>query len=120
MFVFDGQLAALERAFYRHLVGTIDLDALFGLEQVLWAELQAKDLFNDDQVLDLSNAILARAFERVAGDPRRSMKAARIGPGGAIIDAPEAPHEGCPFCGHGGGRRRNDGPEAGPPREVLS
>lgn len=120
MFVFDAELAELERAFYRHLLGAIDLDALFRLEQILWAELQAKGRFTDDQVLDLSNAILGRAFERVAGDPRRSMKVGRIGPDGAIVDAPEAPHESCPFCRHGAGGRRRNGPEAGPPQEVLS
>ena len=71
LFMFDRGLAVLERAFYRHLLRTIDLDALFGLEQMLWSELQESGLFTDEQVLDLSNAVLARAFERVAHDPPR-------------------------------------------------
>ncbi len=106
VFVFDRDLATLEQAFYRHLRRAIDLDALFGLEQLLWSELQELELFTDDQILDLANAILSRALERVAHDPRRSMKVGKIGPGGRLVDAPEEPHGDCPFCGpdpRGGG-----------------
>lgn len=99
VFSFDPLLGALERAFYRHVLRTIDLDALFGLEQMLWSELQALDLFNEDQMLDISNAILARALERVARDPLRSMKEGTIGPGGHLVAVPEEPHGDCPFCG---------------------
>jgi hypothetical protein len=98
MFVFDRELAALEQAFYRHLRRAIDLDALFGLEQALWSELEAIERFADDQVLDVANALLARALERVALDPRRSMKEGRRGPGGVIVEVPEPPHGDCPFC----------------------
>lgn len=128
MFVFDRRLATLERAFYRHLRAAIDLDALFGLEQLLWSELQELDLFTDDQVLDLSNAVLARALERIAHDPRRSMRVGRIGPGGHLVDAPEEPHGDCPFCAtgcgpgpRGGGAAAGPGPAAGPgSQEVAS
>jgi hypothetical protein len=118
VFGFDRRLGALERAFYRHLRRSIDLDALFGLEQLLWSELQDLELFTDDQVLDISNAILARALERVAHDPLRSMKGGTRGPGGCLVDIPEEAHGDCPFCGppaRGGGA----GPQ-GAPREALS
>jgi hypothetical protein len=118
MFVFDRELGALERAFYRHLLRAIDLDALFELEQLLWSELEDLELFTDDQVLDLANAILTRALERVAHDPLRSMRQGTIGPGGHLVDAPEAPHGDCPFCGPGP-RGGAAGAEAGP-REVAS
>jgi hypothetical protein len=98
VFVFDRDLGVLERAFYRHVRRTIDLDALFGLEQVLWLELQRLDLFTEDQVLDISNAILTRALERIANDPLRSMKEGRPGPGGSLVEIPEEPHGACPFC----------------------
>jgi len=118
MFVFDRRLGALERAFYRHLLRAIDLDALFCLEQALWSELQELELFTDDQVLDLSNAILARALERVAHDPVRSMKQGTLGPGGHVVDVPEAPHGDCPFCGS---RARGGGAAGLPaPPEVMS
>jgi hypothetical protein len=116
MFGFDRELGTLERAFYRHLLRAIDLDALFGLEQMLWCELQELELFTDDQVLDISNAILSRALERVAHDPRRSMKEGTIGPGGRLVDVPEAPHGNCPFCGPcpcGGGTDTDGGSRAG-------
>lgn len=119
MFVFDGELAELERGFYRHLRRAIDLDALFELEQLLWSELEELERFTDDQVLDLANAILARSLDRVAHDPRRSMKVGAGGPGGALVEAPEEPHGDCPFCApheHGGG----GGPADGPAREAAS
>jgi hypothetical protein len=123
MFVFDDQLGTLERAFYRHLRRAIDLDALFGLEQLLWSELQALERFTDDQVLDLANAMLARALERVAHDPRRSMREGVIGPGGYLVALPEPPHGDCPFCGavarRGGGGGSGARSEAGA-REVVS
>jgi hypothetical protein len=118
VFGFDRRLGTLERAFYRHLRRSIDLDALFGLEQLLWSELQDLELFTDDQVLDISNAILARALERIAHDPLRSMREGTRGPGGYFVDVPEEPHGDCPFCGpaaRGGGA----GPAAGP-REAAS
>jgi hypothetical protein len=118
VFGFDRRLGALERAFYRHLRRAIDLDALFGLEQLLWSELQELELFTDDQVLDLSNAILARALERVAHDPLRSMKEGTRGPGGCLVDVPEAAHGDCPFCGSRGGGGTG-GPQAAP-REAAS
>ena len=111
VFAFDRRLGALERAFYRHVLGAIDLDALFGLEQLLWCELERLELFTDDQVLDISNAILGRALERVAHDPLRSMREGTRGPGGQIVALPEAPHEGCPFCGP---RARAEGSAGGP------
>jgi hypothetical protein len=111
LFAFDRELGALERAFYRHLLRAIDLDALFGLEQMLWSELEELELFSDEQVLDISNAILARALERVACDPLRSMKEGTIGPGGHLVDVPEAPHGDCPFCLPGA---------SGAVREVVS
>jgi hypothetical protein len=116
MFGFDRELGTLERAFYRHLLRAIDLDALFGLEQMLWCELQELELFTDDQVLDISNAILSRALERIAHDPRRSMKEGTIGPGGHLVEAPEAPHGNCPFCGAcpcGGGADTDGGSRTG-------
>jgi hypothetical protein len=99
LFAFDAGLCVLERSFYRHARRTIDLDALFGLEQVLWSELQDLGRFTDDQVLDLANAILTRALERLACDPRRSMREGTRGPGGQLVEVPEAPHGDCPFCG---------------------
>lgn len=98
VFGFDRALGVLERAFYRHLLRVIDLDALFGLEQLLWDELHGRNAFNDEQVLDLSNAILARALDRVAFDPVRSMKEGVPGPGGFLVELPEEPHADCPFC----------------------
>ena len=97
VFEFDRRLRALERAFYRHVLRVIDLDALFGLEQQLWSRLQEQGL-TDDQVLDLSNTIIERALERVGRDPIRAMKEGVMGPGGHITPSPEAPHESCPFC----------------------
>jgi hypothetical protein len=129
MFAFDRELGALERAFYRHLLRAIDLDALFELEQLLWSELDEVAPFTDEQVLDLANAMLARALERVAHDPVRSMRLGTRGPGGQLVEAPEAPHEGCPFCGplalSGGGGSSSGGggggqPRAGRPREAAS
>ena len=119
LFVFDHELAELERAFYRHLRGTVDLDALFELEQLLWSTLQEQDMLSDDQVLDVSNAILARSLERLANDPLRSMRPATMGPGGQPVDAPEAPHGECPFCGPWE-RGDHRGPEAGPAQEAAS
>jgi hypothetical protein len=105
VFEFDRRLRALERAFYRHLVRVVDLDALFALEQRLWVRLDARRRLTDDQVLDLSNAIIERAFERLGRDPIRAMQEGVIGPDGRIAPAPEAPHEHCPFC--------DDEPEGG-------
>jgi hypothetical protein len=110
VFAFDRELGALERAFYRHVRRAIDLDALFGLEQLLWCELERHGPFTDDQVLDISTALLARSLERVAHDPLRSMKEGTRGPGGQLVELPEAPHEGCPFCGP---RARADGSAGG-------
>ena len=122
MFVFDRELAALEQAFYRHLRRAIDLDALFGLEQALWSELEALERLTDDQVLDVANALLARALERVAHDPRRSMKEGRRGPGGAIVEVPEPPHGDCPFCAPAApaGPSGGSGARTITPREVAS
>ena len=123
VFAFDRVLGALERGFYRHLVRAIDLDAMFGLEQLLWTELQELELFTDDQVLDLANAILARALERVACDPLRSMREGKIGPDGQIVEVPEAPHGDCPFCrpaGRRGGSSARTGVQAGAPASEAS
>jgi len=98
VFEFDCRLRALERAFYRHVLRVIDLDALFNLEQHLWSLLQDQSQLTDDQVLDLSSVIIERALERVGRDPIRAMKEGVMGPGGHIIPAPEEPHERCPFC----------------------
>jgi hypothetical protein len=98
VFAFDRALGVLERAFYRHLLSAIDLDAVFGLEQLLWDELRKLDAFNEDQVLDVSNAILSRALDRVAFDPARSLKEGVPGPGGFLVELPEEPHGDCPFC----------------------
>jgi hypothetical protein len=104
VFEFDCRLRALERAFYRHVLRVIDLDALFDLEQQLWSLLQDGPL-TDDQVLDLSNTIIERALERVGRDPIRTMRPGVSGPDGHVTPAPEAPHEHCPFC--------DDGPDDG-------
>lgn len=131
MFAFDRELGALERAFYRHLLRVIDLDALFELEQLLWAEIEEIRPFTDDQVLDVANAMLARALERVAHDPLRSMKLGARGPGGQLVEAPEALHEACPFCGPvalglgtggggGGGGGSGGKPRSGWPRGAAS
>ena len=117
MFVFDRELGTLERAFYRHLLRAIDLDALFELEQLLWNRLQALELFTDDQVLDLSNALIARTLDRVAHEPLRSMRPGTAGPDGAVVEVPEEPHGDCPFCGpweRGGQPRRGPGPGPDP------
>jgi len=71
VFEYDRRIQEIERAFYRHVLRVIDLDALFDLEQQLWPLLQDQGQeqrpLTDDQVLDLSNAI-ARALERVGHD----------------------------------------------------
>ncbi len=100
VFAFDRELGVLERAFYRHLLRAIDLDALFELEQMLWAELQERARLTDPQVLDLSNAILTRALERVSRDPLRSIREGTLGPGGRFVAIPEEPHGNCPFCAY--------------------
>ena len=111
VFELDRRLRAVERAFYRHVLRVIDLDALFDLEQQLWSRLQDQGQLTDDQVLDLSNAIIERALERVGRDPTRAVRVGVIGPGGGIIPAPEEPHERCPFCdGDGDG---DGGPDDG-------
>jgi hypothetical protein len=97
-FEFDRRLHALERAFYRHLLRVIDLDALFGLELRLWSLLCKHGRLTDDQVLDLSNVIIERALEHVGRDPIRAMRLGVIGPDGRVTPAPETPHERCPFC----------------------
>ena len=98
VFEYDRRIQEIERAFYRHLLRVIDLDALFDLEQQLWSQLQDRRPLTDDQVLDLANAIIARALERVGRDPIRAMKGGAAGPDGRVIPVPEAPHEQCPFC----------------------
>ncbi|HWU85650.1 MAG TPA: hypothetical protein VN253_00135, partial [Kofleriaceae bacterium] len=42
-------------------------------------------------------------------DPVRAMKEGVLGPGGHVVDAPEEPHERCPFC---------DGDDGGEPDDA--
>jgi hypothetical protein len=88
VFEFDRRLRALERAFYRHVLRVVDLDALFDLEQRLWVRLADRGRLTDDQVLDLSNAIVERAFDRLGRDPIRAMQEGVIGPDGRIAPVP--------------------------------
>ena len=113
-FEFDRRLRSLESAFYRHLLAAIDLDLVFGLEQKLWTKIADRSRFTDDQVLDIANAVVTRAFERLGHDPRRAMQEGVTGADGRIAPAPEAPHEHCPFC-------EDDGPRGagGAPRPLL-
>ena len=98
VFEYDRRLRALERAFYRHVLRVIDLDALFDLEHQLWSLLGNHGPLTDDQVLDLSNVIIERALERVGRDPIRAMRPGVMGSDGHVTPAPEEPHEHCPFC----------------------
>lgn len=101
VFVFDQALTGLEHALYRHLIELVDLDAVFDLEQALWARLEDLEALPDELVLDVANTLIARAFERLGHDPARALRDGVVQPDGSVAPAPAAPHGECPLCERG-------------------
>ena len=70
--------ADFEDEIFERVIATIDLDALFGVEQELWSALPMRDanLDRDDvetieRVSDASKALIERLVARVMSDERR-------------------------------------------------
>jgi hypothetical protein len=67
-----------EDEFYERVIATIDLDALFNIEQELWSSLPMRDASLDgddletiDRVGDISKALVERLVVRAMSDERR-------------------------------------------------
>lgn len=97
-FVHSDKLGALERQLYGHVLATIDLDKLHGLEeQTALLLIEDQDL-SDELAMDLSRHMIEAALRRMIEDPRRTIS---IGaPHGVTPEekAAVAFDEECQFC----------------------
>jgi hypothetical protein len=65
----QAQVAVLAERVYGHVLRVVDLDLLYGLEQVLWSELDRLKIRDNDG--DLATALLSEALHRVGHAPDR-------------------------------------------------
>lgn len=64
------QVRALAERLYGHVFRAVARDALYGIEQLLWSELDRLEV--PDDLGDVASALLAEALFRLAFDPARS------------------------------------------------
>ena len=89
------ELTILEEQLFGHVLDCVDLDALFGIEQLLWGLIDRAGVGDDDG--DIANEMIARAFARVGRDPARHISDVPYGITKAEIKAVRFDPD-CPFC----------------------
>lgn len=97
-FVHHARLRALEEQLYGHVLDAIDLDALHGLEQMLYSILTSRMRISSELALDLSVLMIERALVRASDDSARYLD---TGPPPGITKAERdavAFDASCPFC----------------------